>query len=231
MKKNKKSKVPQSIGFILDGNRRWAKKKGDTSYKGHENGVKKLKELVVWIKNAGVKYLTIYGFSTENWNRDPKEIEHLLNLFRKFFQEEIPYAEKNGIHIRCIGDIEKFPKDVQKNIKEAEKRTRKNKSLTLVLALSYGGRREILSAIKKLNPRTLKKLTEKEFSKHLWTKDIPDPDIIIRTGGNMRLSNFLPWQSVYSEFFFPRVYFPDFTKGHLSRIIRAYEKRERRFGA
>jgi undecaprenyl diphosphate synthase len=231
MKEKPKSKyIPESIGFILDGNRRWAQKNGEGSHKGHESGARKLKKLVGWIQEMGVRYLIVYGFSTENWNRDPKEVRALFDLFRNFFREELPYAQKNGIRIGCIGDVSRFPKDIQDLIQEAEEKTQKNKSLTLILALSYGGRSEIISAIKKLDPKKIKTLTEKEFSRHLWTENIPDPDIIIRTGGNMRLSNFLPWQSVYSEFFFPSVFFPDFTKGHLSSILRTYQKRERRFG-
>jgi undecaprenyl diphosphate synthase len=232
MKRSNK-KEPKCIGVIMDGNRRWAKEHKLSSLKGHTKGYEKLKELVSWSKELGVENVIVYAFSTENWKRSEKEVSYLLDLFRKIVKEFFESVEKEKIKIRFFGDISSFPKDLRDNIKNLEKKTEKYKDLNLFIALSYSGRVEILNAVKNLLKESKNKkinLTEKNFSDYMWSKGMPDPDIIIRTGGEMRLSNFLPWQSVYSELFFTRTYWPDFSEKEYKDIVSSYYERERRFG-
>lgn len=226
----KKKNTPKSIGFILDGNRRWARKNKLPIIEGHRKGIETLKNTALAAKEEGIKSMVVYAFSTENWKRGKTEVKNLMNVFREFLDTKVQDLEKEGVRIKCIGQVEKFPKDIQKRIKDVETRTKKHKAFTLIVALSYGGRAEIISAIKKLSISELKRLTESKLEQYLWTKDIPDPDLIIRTGGERRLSNFLTWQSVYSEFFFPKVYAPEFTKKDFRDILDEYYERERRYG-
>jgi len=230
---NSEQKKLKCVGMIMDGNRRWAKEHKLSSLKGHTKGYEKLKEFVSWSKELGIKNVIVYAFSLENWKRSEKEVSYLLDLFRKIVKEFFDSMEKEKIKIKFFGDISSFPKDLKDNIINLEKKTEKYKDFNLFIALSYGGRQEILSAVKgavrdskgkKIN------LTEGNFSDYMWSKGMPDPDIIIRTGGEMRLSNFLPWQSVYSELFFTETYWPDFSRKEYQNIISSYNKRERRFG-
>ena len=224
-----KKESPICVGIIMDGNRRWAKQHKLPIFTGHSAGYKKLKEVVLWAKEEGVKNLIVYTFSTENWNRNKKEISTLMKLFEKALRQGSDF-KKNDVKITFIGQIERFSKNLKKSIENLEIVTKKCKSVNLTLAFSYGGRAEIVSTVNDLLRKKYKNISEKEFSKNLWTANILDPDIIIRTGGEKRLSNFLPWQSVYSELFFVDTYWPAFTKKEFKSILTEYMKRERREG-
>lgn len=224
-------KIPNCIGIILDGNRRWAKKRGLSTLKGHEEGYKKFKEIISWAKEVRVMHLIFYAFSTENWKRDEKEKSYLFELIKMACINDLEEIKKKGVRIRFAGQIDRFDFDIQTALRDAEKQTRESTRITVVLALSYGGRAEILQAVNALLAGGVKGLvTGEEFKKYLWTHDIPDPDLIIRTGGVMRLSNFLPWQSVYSELFFTDTLWPDFSKEEFGSILKEYAARERRYG-
>ncbi|MCR4328214.1 MAG: polyprenyl diphosphate synthase, partial [Patescibacteria group bacterium] len=220
--------IPKCIGIIMDGNRRWARKRGLPIYEGHRAGYKKLKEMLTWAKEAGVKTVIAYAFSTENWNRSKLEVGFLLKLLRNVLVDEVEDIKKEKVRVRFIGDLSRFPKDIEEGIRKLEEETMVHKENTLVLAISYGGRAEIVSAVKKIAQEKTKeeigKMTEKEFSKYLWTKDMSDPDLIVRTGGEKRLSNFLPWQSVYSEFYFTPTLWPAFLRREFDKILAEFAK-------
>ena|SRR3989344_6746061 len=224
--------IPSCIGIIMDGNRRWARKNNFPLFEGHRRGYAKIKEAASWAKEAGVGTLILYVFSTENWNRPKEEIGFLMDLFRWIFKNEIKYLKNQKIKITAVGQKALLPEDIQKEAARIEKETKHFSGLHIVLAISYGGRSEILSAVKDIVRGGLdeESVTEETFKNHLWTKGIPDPDIIIRSGGEKRLSNFLPWQSVYSEMFFVDSYWPEFSKEEFSNILAEYSKRERRRG-
>ncbi len=207
-----------SVGIILDGNRRWAKEKGLPTLEGHRKGLLNVKEIVTAAKDD-VGTVFLYVFSTENWSRTEKEISYLMGLFRQFFDKEIDVLNKKNVKVVVIGQRERFEKDIQELIVKAEEMTKDNTGITAVVALSYGGRADILQAAEKGN-----------IEENLWTKGLPDPDIIIRTGGEKRLSGFLTWNSVYSELFFVDTYWPDFTKEEFLGILESYKNRERRLG-
>lgn len=222
--------------MIMDGNRRWAKEKSLQSLKGHLSGYKKMREVVVWCLEEEIPCLILYAFSIENWQRTEKEVSYLMGLFKFFFAKELPTFKRKGIRISCVGDLSLASKDVREIMQKAEKETANFKKLHLVIAFSYGGRREILSAVKEIskvkNRKEIENMTEEDFAKFLWTgkAGVPDPDLIIRTGGEMRLSNFLTWQSVYSELFFTRAYWPDFSHEEFKKILEQFSQRERRLG-
>jgi len=223
-----KTNAPNCIGILLDGNRRWAKEKGLSTLEGHKQGAERLHEVVYWVRDRGIKNLVVYMFSTENWNRDPKEVAYLMDLFRESITKEIKDWNEGGVRVRFVGQREKFSPDLQKAMHNAEEKTAKNSAITLWACLSYGGRAEIVDAA-----RTAAKegeITEETLSKHLWTKGMPDPDIIIRTGGEKRLSGFLTWQGVYSELFFVKEYWPGFSETILDSVLKEYTQRERRMG-
>ena len=216
----------------MDGNRRWAKARGLLSLKGHSAGGNKLKEVVSFAKDAGVKHIIFYAFSTENWSRSKEEVSYLLDLMAEFLQKEFEHFNKEKGVLHCVGDLSRFPTDLHNILRDAEQKTSKNTGLHVYFALNYGGRPEILSAVKKIvldNPKS-EDITEEYFAKHLQTYPMPDPDIIIRTSGEMRLSGFLPWQSVYSELFFTKTLWPDFSKEEFLKILEEYARRERRMG-
>lgn len=223
-------KGPNSIGIIMDGNRRWAKERGIAQLEGHRVGYNKLREVLEWCKEHRIKYLTVYAFSTENWNRARDEVAYLLDLFRTLAKNQLENALKQKIRILFPGDRSRFPSDIQKLMQEAEEGTKEFSDQVFLIALSYGGRTEIIDAIHHIPPEKTPTITEAEFSKLLWTGNIPAPDMIIRTGGDKRLSNFLTWQSVYSELFFTDTYWPAFTKEEFVRMLEEYGERERRFG-
>jgi len=226
--------IPGCIGIIMDGNRRWARKRGLPVHEGHHAGYKKLKGLLTWAREAGVKTVVAYAFSTENWNRSKLEVGFMIKLLRNVLVREAEDIKKEEVCVRFIGELSQFPKDIQEGIRKLEEETAVHKENTLVLAISYGGRAEIVSAVKKIAREKTKeaigKMTEKEFSQYLWTKDMSDPDLIVRTGGEERLSNFLPWQSVYSEFYFTPTLWPAFSHKEFKKIIAEFAKRERRKG-
>lgn len=228
----------KTVGVIMDGNRRWARKEGILEWKGHEAGYKKLREVVDWCREAKLTGLIVYAFSTENWNRTKDEVGYLMRLFREMiseFQKDLTRMNEEGIKIVFVGQRERFDKDIQEGMARLESATRTNKKFTFAIALSYGGRPEIVSVANTLltEARAGKRegtVTEEEFSKYLWTHDIADPDLIIRTGGEMRLSNFLPWQGAYAELAFTETYWPAFTKKEFFSILAEVADRERRFG-
>jgi len=217
------------LGIIIDGNRRWAKENGLSSLEGHKKGFEKVKELINWAKNKKIKTLTIFCFSTENWNRSKVEVNYLMNLAKNSFDKYFDKLGKDNIQIKVIGEQERLPLSLQKSIAKIEKLTEKNKSLLVNLALNYGGRAELVSAIKNIISKKIpaNKITENVVSENLWTTDL---DMIIRTGKEQRISNFLIWQGAYSELYFSQKYWPDFTEKDFDSVLEDYKKRSRRFG-
>ena len=219
----------QHLAIIMDGNRRWARRKGRPAYLGHQAGVLALEKTVRACGERGIKYLTVYGFSTENWGRSQSEVKHLISIFEQAIKKYTDLLDQEGWQIQFIGRVKDFPKSTQSLIAKAIERLRHHHKGVLTIALSYGGRDEILRAAEKAKTRT-SKLTEADFAKLLDTKDLPDPDLIVRTGGVMRLSNFLPWQSTYSELYFTLALWPDFNAKSLDQALTEYAKRQRNFG-
>jgi len=226
------AKIPNCVGIIMDGNRRWAKGRGLLSLKGHHAGGETLKKVIKFAKNAGVEHIIFFTFSTENWARSEEEVSYLLNLIGEFLKKELEYFNSEGGVLHFVGDLSRFSSDLQKEFKESENKTAQNTGLHVYFALNYGGRQEILSAVKSIISENPKKeeITEEYFSKHLQTGKMPDPDIIIRTSGEQRLSGFLPWQGVYSELFFTKTLWPDFSEEEFLKIIEEYGNRDRRNG-
>lgn len=226
-------RIPRHVGIIMDGNGRWAASRGLPRIEGHRRGVEISKEVIQIAADLGIKALTLYTFSIENWHRPSSEVTTLMKLLELYLKKEIDGLIKNGIVFKAIGDIWRLPRDIQDVIREAEERTSSNSGMTLVTALSYGGRNEILRAVKKVLYAGLKpeELTEEVFNSYLDTAGIPSPDLIIRTSGEMRISNFLLWQAAYAEFYFTETLWPDFTKDEFLLAIQDYQRRERRFGA
>ena len=224
-----KTKIPYHLGIIVDGNRRWAKENGLPAFEGHRRGLKKVKEAIKWCKDRGVKILTFFVFSTENWKRPKMEVGYLMKLAQEIIENYIKEARKEKIKIRIIGQKEKLPKFLQKAIKNTEELTKNNKEMTVNFALSYGGRAEITEAIKNIVKKRIppEKITEEVISKNLWTSDL---DLLIRTGKEQRLSNFLIWQVAYSELYFIKKYWPAFIEKDLDKILLDFSRRQRRFG-
>ncbi len=224
--------IPQHIVLFPDGNRRWAKDKGLDSFKGHYQGYKNIIDFGDWCKNRGVKVLTAFGFSTENWKRTEKEVNYLMKLLDMGLLESLKRFQKNEVRVKIIGQKEKLPKSSQKIIKEVEEKTKNNKKFYLNLAVSYGGKWDILNAVKKIieDKISLDKIDEKLFESYLSTAGLPNPDLIIRAGGQIRLSNFLLWQAAYSELYFSPKLWPDFTEQDLDLALREFDIRSRRFG-
>jgi undecaprenyl diphosphate synthase len=223
-------KIPNHLGVIIDGNRRWAKEKGLPAFEGHKEGLETVKKTVTWCKERGVKILTLFVFSTENWKRSKKEVGYLIKLLKQAFSKKnVQQIYKGEIKVRVIGQREGLAKPLQKLIKEAERLTKNNQKMILNFALSYGGRAEIVQAFKNIIKKKipLKEITEDVVSQNLWTSDL---DLIIRTGKEQRISNFLIWQGAYSELYFSKKYWPDFTEKDLDIILRDFARRQRRFG-
>ncbi len=225
------TRIPVTIGIIMDGNRRYAKERNLPTLEGHRRGLDKVKEMLGWAEEAGVKNVILYTFSTENWNRSAEEVEYLFSLFRKAIQEfkDELRAKHPELRLRFLGDRTRFPEDMQVLMNDAEQET-VDGIFTLALAMNYGGRAEIMQAIHRIPSDKLTTLTEQEFSALLYTDGIPDPDIILRTSGEERLSGFLPWQSIYSELFFITTHWPAFTREEFDGILKSYAARNRRFG-
>ncbi len=226
----------EHIAIIMDGNGRWAAKRGLPRGAGHKKGAEVVIEIAKAAKDFGVKYLTLYAFSTENWKRSREEVDGLMNLLRECLDKDFKELKENDVRIRFIGERQMLAEDIVAKIENLEKNTVENKSLNLQVALSYGSRQEILHAVKKIADKVksgdmlLKNIDEQTFSDMLYTKDIPDPDLVIRTSGEQRVSNYLLWQIAYAEFFFTKTLWPDFTKTELQDIIEDYQTRERRYG-
>jgi undecaprenyl diphosphate synthase len=232
----KSGEIPAHIAIIMDGNGRWAKKRGLPRVAGHKRGVDTVKEIVEACAEIGVKFLTLYTFSTENWKRPKDEVSTLMRLLLRSLKDRVNELNDNDIRLTTIGDLEALPFEVQKQLKVDIERTKNNKKMILNLALSYSGRWELLEAIKEISNLSAKgKISEKDIdekfvSSFLTTKDIPDPDLLIRTSGEFRVSNFLLWQIAYSEFVITETLWPDFSKYDLYDAIKVFQKRERRFG-
>ena len=223
---------PQHIAIIMDGNGRWAKNRFLPRTVGHNKGKEALRNAVKAAVDLGVHYLSVYVFSTENWVRPKKEVSFLMKLMEELSFKEVPKLHKEGVRIKVCGDISMISDSVKKNLEEAEELTSKNSVLQLNLMINYGGRDEILTACKKIvnDGVESEEIDDKLFSNYLFTKDIPDPDVLVRTSGEIRLSNFLLWQVAYSEFIFLNELWPDFNKESMISVIKEYQKRQRRFG-
>ncbi len=223
-------KMPKHIAIIMDGNGRWATDRGLKRTAGHEEGAKTVREITSYCSIIGIKYLTLYAFSTENWERPKLEVEFLMKLLERYLKKELEIYLKNNIKFKAIGDLSRFSKSLQKTIFDTEAKTSNCTGLTQVLALNYGSKNEIIRAIKKLNEKNLE-VNEENLESCLDTAGMGDVDILIRTSGEVRLSNYLLWQNAYAEMFFTQTYWPDFSKAELDDILSDFSKRERRFGA
>jgi undecaprenyl diphosphate synthase len=227
-----KNKLPKHIAITMDGNGRWAKTKGKLRIFGHKNGVKAVRDTVEGAAKIGIKFLTLYAFSSENWNRPEKEVNALMTLLVSAINKETKTLMNNNIRLCTIGDINKLPSKAQKELQEAITKTKDNTRMTLVLALSYSGRGEIINAVQNIikDGKKPEEINEDTFQQYLTTKSVPDPELLIRTSGEYRISNFLLWQIAYSELYFTDTLWPDFRRADLYKAILNYQNRERRFG-
>lgn len=224
-------RIPAHIAFIMDGNGRWAEKRGLPRTAGHKAGTEAIRRVLLEAGELGVKYLTFYAFSLENWTRPDDEVSALMRLFIESLHKEIDELDRSGVVIKVCGRIDDLPKPISDAFKAAVERTRNNSGLTMILALNYGGRAEIIDAAKKAAAAgKLEELDESGFHDYLYLPEVPDPDMIVRTSGEVRLSNFLLWQSAYAEMYFSEFYWPDFDKQELRKAIVEYQRRGRRFG-
>ena len=228
--------IPRHIAIIMDGNGRWARKRSLNRIRGHKEGTESVRNIVRACREIGVEVLTLYAFSTENWQRPRQEVTALMSILKSFLKSELAEMMENNILLNAIGDIERLPGNVLKVLREVMEETRQNQAMVLNLALSYGGRNEIVRASKKIATQIKagrlqpEEITEELFSDYLYTQGMPEPDLLIRTSGEMRISNFLLWQIAYSEIFVTQTLWPDFRREELIRILHDYQKRERRFG-
>jgi undecaprenyl diphosphate synthase len=228
--------IPKHVAVIMDGNGRWAKKKGAMRIFGHKNAIKSIRETTEGCAELGVKYLTLYAFSTENWSRPKAEVDALMELLVNTIRKEVPTLMKNNVRLQTIGNTKTLPRSCQENLEKATLETRGNKGLTLILALSYSGRWEIVQAVKNIAARVqtgdleIDSIDIETFDNSLSTASIPDPELMIRTSGEMRISNFLLWQLAYTELYITETLWPDFRKENLYEAILSYQERERRFG-
>lgn len=231
-----KDNLPKHLAIIMDGNGRWAKKQGLLRAIGHENGTKAVKVIVEECAKLGIEYLTLYAFSTENWNRPKLEVDTLMNILVNSLKKELPTLINNNIRLNTIGNIDLLPSKARKQLLDVIEQTKGNSRMTLTLALSYGSREELISAFKKITEKintdqlTTADINEATINQHLYTHDLPDVDLVIRTSGEHRISNFLLWQIAYAELYFTDVLWPDFREKDLHEAIISYQQRERRFG-
>ena len=229
-------KLPKHVAIVMDGNGRWAQKRGKNRVRGHQKGVETVKEIVSASIELGIPWLTLYAFSEENWKRPKHEIQGLMKLLKKFLKGELAELQEKKIRLQTIGRTDKLPEDIRKDLLDTIKITAPNKNLVLTLALSYGGRQEILDAIKKIAVKIEKniisagEISEKVFPFYLYSTDMPDPDLLIRTGGECRVSNFLLWQIAYTELYFTSTLWPDFCRAEYMSAIQDFQKRVRKFG-
>jgi undecaprenyl diphosphate synthase len=230
-------KLPRHVAIIMDGNGRWAKQQGLNRIRGHEEGAESVRAIVRATREIGIPWLTLYAFSEENWRRPKYEIEALMVLLKRFLQSEVKEMLDNGIRFQAIGRLHKLPKDVQRTLRETAEKTASSRNMVLTLALSYGGRQEVTDAVRKMvqgvesGEIRSSDITETLLSEHLYTVNMPDPDLLIRTSGECRISNFLLWQIAYAEIYVTPTYWPDFRKEQYVEALIEYQKRERRFGA
>lgn len=231
---NTKLITPEHVAIIMDGNNRWTKKHKLKGFAGHEKGIDSIQNAVDTAKLFNIKFLTLFSFSSENWSRPEKEVKFLMNLLRKYLSNKINKLMKDNVSVKMIGEKKKLPKDIVKKINNYQKLTQKNNGLNLIFALNYGSRNEIIISVRKIINKFIKKkffINEKSISSNLFTKNIPDPDLLIRTSGEKRLSNFLLWQLAYTELVFLDVLWPDFKKKHFLEALNQYSKRVRRYGS
>lgn len=230
------NRIPEHVAIIMDGNGRWAKERNLPRTMGHKAGVETIRKVVKHADKIGIKYITLYAFSTENWKRPKDEVNSLMKLLVQYLRDEVNNLHENGVILRVLGDIDKLPKECQKQIEEAISLTKNNTGLVLNVAFNYGGRDEIIRAVQNIvsdaeSGKIEKSAIDKDlFSSYMYTKDSPDPDLIIRPSGEQRISNFLLWQCAYSEFWYSNVNWPDFTEKHLDKAVYDYQNRDRRFG-
>lgn len=228
--------LPAHVAIIMDGNGRWAKSRGLPRAAGHKKGAEALRNLLVECQDMGIRYLTIYAFSSENWNRPQTEVSDLMQLLRFYLEHELRTLVKHGIRLKVIGDLSQVDAATRKQVESAEEKTAGNDRFQLTVALSYGARNEIVQAAKNLAQKvksgdlSIEEIDEKSIDENLYTASLPDPDLLIRTGGEQRLSNFLLWQQAYTELFFTPVFWPDFSIDHFKEAVAEYAKRERRYG-
>lgn len=236
MEEINKQNLPEHIAIIMDGNRRWAKQRGLTTKDGHKAGSKNLETIATFCNEIGIKYLTVYAFSTENWKRSQEEVSALMFILKANLDSMLRKMDLKNIKIRVIGEKENIPKDIEKKINKLVEKTKNNTGLVLNIAFNYGGRAELVHAVKNIAQNVkngkidIKDIDEKMISDNIYTAGQPDPDLMIRTSNELRTSNFLPWQLTYSEFYFPEKHWPEFGKEDLIEAIKVYQKRNRRFG-
>lgn len=228
--------MPKHIAIIMDGNRRWARVQGKPASFGHKAGAKTLENIVRYANKIGLKYITVYAFSTENWKRSQEEVSTLMGILRWYLKDCVKKSMKNNVRCRVIGRKEELSPDIVQSIENLEEKTKNNTGLNFTIAINYGGRDEITRAVKKIaadvkaGKINTDDITEQTITDNLDTRELPDPDLLIRTSGEQRLSNYLPWQLAYTEFYFTDTYWPDFSKEELIKAFEKYNKRERRFG-
>lgn len=224
--------LPNHLAIIMDGNGRWAERRGLPRLAGHQAGVERIRSIIKCLDGYGVKYLTLYSFSTENWSRPEDEVKGILKLLKKTIDKETPELHKEGAKICHLGRLQELPSELQKSINRAINLTSNNTRMVISLAFNYGGRAEIVDAVHRLLVEGVpsKEIDEQSFSKYLYAPSLPDVDMLIRTGGEKRISNFMMWQSAYSELYFTKVLWPDFNRRHLENALKAYSQRQRRFG-
>ena len=229
-------KIPTHVAIIMDGNGRWAKKRNMPRVKGHYEGMQTVKKITKYASKLGIKYLTLYAFSTENWARPKEEVSYLMDLPEKMFTSFMPELMENNVKVEVIGVVEKLPENTRKAVEDAIEQTKNNTGLKLIFALNYGSKDEIVTAVKRIaqgaanNEYKVEEIDEQLISDNLFTKDTPDPDLLIRTSGEQRISNFLLWQIAYSEFIFTKVAWPDFVEEEFYKALLEYQSRDRRFG-
>lgn len=232
-----KTNIPNHIAIIMDGNRRWARERKIDYRLGHKEGAKTLEKIVRYSKKVGIKYITVYAFSTENWKRSEEEVGALMLLLKTYLDDYSKRADSENIKVKVLGDISALSEGLQKSIKKCEERTKDNDEILFCIGINYGGRDEIVHAVKNIaedvknNKLDVDDISEKLIDDYLYTAGIPDPDLVIRTSGELRTSNFLPWQIVYSEFLFLDKYWPDFSEEDIDLAIEEYQRRNRKFGA
>jgi undecaprenyl diphosphate synthase len=230
------NKLPRHVAVIMDGNGRWAKKRGLTRIAGHQKGIEAVRDVVRTSRDLGIEWLTLYAFSEENWKRPKHEVKALMGLLNRFLKDELEEMLDNGIRLACIGQTEKLPPEVQRTLWHTIEKTAHNKDMNLILALSYSGRQEIVGAVKTMlndieqGALNIKQITEDRLGRYLYTSGMPDPDLLIRTSGEYRMSNFLLWQIAYTEIYITPTLWPDFRKERYLEALLDYQKRDRRFG-
>ena len=236
IEEKKLKKIPTHVAIIMDGNGRWAKKRNMPRVRGHYEGMQTVKKITKYASRLGIQYLTLYAFSTENWARPKEEVSYLMDLPEKMFMSFMPELMENNVKVEVIGVVEKLPENTRKAVEDAIEQTKNNTGLKLIFALNYGSKDEIVTAVKRIaqgaanNEYKVEEIDEQLISDNLFTKDTPDPDLLIRTSGEQRISNFLLWQIAYSEFIFTKVAWPDFVEEEFYKALLEYQSRDRRFG-